>query len=156
MEVTFKVDKKMLKKGLDGAIKSYKKVLQHKMRTIIRRLAKEIAKPAAEGTYGRAITVTTERTYKGYKIIAEGEAVCFLEFGAGTMTNSGHEFASKMPFSVYPGSWSENHAKEFSTNGYWTFSGKRYYYVEPRPGMYEAYKAITNNVYRIAKEEFSK
>ena len=88
------------------------------------------------------------------KLEAIHQAMSFLEFGAGTMANSSHPFAQNMQFQVYPGSWSETHSQEFSTNGYWIFGGKKYYFVEPKPGMYEAYKAITQNVYRIAVEVF--
>lgn len=157
-DVTFSIElnEVTLQKVMENATKTLDKVLQNKMRRIIRRLAKEVGKPAAEGTYGRAVKVTTERTNKGYKIVAEGEAVCFLEFGAGTMAASNHPFAQNVPFDVRPGSWSQTHGSGQFAPGeheYWEFGGRIYRYVEPRPGLYMAYRAITENVLRIAEEE---
>lgn len=49
-----------------------------------------------------------------YKLIAEGREVCFYEFGAGIASDPSHPWAKEMPFSVSPGSWSKDHARQFS------------------------------------------
>lgn len=124
-----------------------------------RRVAEEGARVArvAYGGAGQSVAVTVEPKNKGYTIIASGEAVCFIEFGAGTLTTTTHDFMYNMPFNVAPGSWSDS-AEGAHTYSAWIEAGQpdayRYDSV-PRPGMLEAYKAITARVRQIAKEVFA-
>jgi hypothetical protein len=73
-----------------------------------------------------------------YIITAEGDEVCFFEFGAGYAA-SPMGFANEMPFPVYPGSWSVSHKRHFTEKGYW-FSPNGHYYttIPPTRAMYTA------------------
>lgn len=119
----------------------------------LERLA-EIGKEAAQGAYGSAISVTVEPIENGMAIIANGDAVAFLEFGAGDATNSGNRYANEMPFDVSPGSWSKEHAQQYIKLGYWVFGGVKYTAIQPRNGMEHAYEAIMENIHSVAREVF--
>lgn len=144
-----------LKKAADTDLKAY---LQAKLDRIIERLANEVAKPIAEQEYGNSVTVTTRKLKNGYEILAQGRAVCFLEFGTGAYADQTHPFANSVPFDVYPGSWSDTYGA-----GTWSQylathpddpKGMNYRYNhEPQRGLYEAYRAIKSSVGMICREE---
>lgn len=119
----------------------------------------ELGKNVIEKTFGSAVTVTiTKMSNNRYKLDAEGEAICFLEFGTGVYANPGDDvFASTMPFSIEPGSWSESDLGA-GTWGEWVNSGKdpeKYpYNRRPKYGMWQAYKEMERNIDRIAREVY--
>lgn len=111
----------------------------------------------AQRIYGTAVTVTVRREKDGVSVLASGKAVAFLEFGAGMYTDSLHPLAGKADnegLAVYDGSYSESHANQYTTLGYWFFNGMKIEGVQPRYAMWEADKAMSNEVVRIAKEVF--
>lgn len=112
------------------------------------------AEEVCQETFGPAVTVTSEPKDDGlgFSITASGRAVGFLEFGAGTASHAYHPFADDAPFDVYPGSWSEEHAQQYVELGYWVFGGRKYYFVAPRMGLFEADKYIRENARRVIKE----
>lgn len=117
----------------------------------------ELGSVVASGTYGTsAINVGYESIENGarYRIYADGEPVCFLEFGTGVDTDVNHPFADRMPIDITPGSYSVTYMREFYTWGYWYYGGVKLTGTESRPGMYEASKQIQQNVVKIAKEVF--
>lgn len=145
--------------GINDAIQkltTYQKDIEKKTQILLQELA-ELGKRVAEETYGYAVNVGVESIENGcrFKVYAEGEMVCFLEFGAGTTTQVRHPFADEVPFDVYPGSWSEQHSKQFSTNGYWYFGNRRYENVEPRPGLYHATLVIQSNFMSVVRKVFN-
>ena len=107
---------------------------------------------SAQAAYGSGATVTYEILKNGFRIIANGEGITFLEFGAGVTADPNNEMADAMDFSVYPGSWSEDHAREFIMYGYWHFGGHIFYAVAPRKGMHSAYKVIVSALDSAVKE----
>lgn len=133
--------------------------LRKKSNQFIERLTEEIGKPAAEGAYGTgAIKVWVEQIPYGWKLVANGDAVGFLEFGAGTMSDKQHPFAKNAPFEVKPGSWSLTYGEgQFIPGRHesWFFGGREYRYVQPRRGLYQAYTAMLNDLRRIAIEVFN-
>lgn len=129
--------------------------LREKSDEFTARLVSEIGKPAAEGAYGSAINVTIERIPRGWQLVANGDAVGFLEFGAGVTADKNHSFAQNAPFEVYPGSWSKDHAQQFTNNGFWVFGGQQYDRVEPRRGLYKAYAVMLTDMKKIAIEVFN-
>ena len=157
---TVKVNTKDISNAVGDASVSINKYLENVVGRVVKRLAEEVAKPIAQSEFGYdgEVDVHTERTSNGYSIIAEGQQVCFLEFGAGVSTDPNHPFAGKVPFSVHAGSWSESPKgkKQFSTKGYWYYNKQRYEGIEPRRGLYEAYKAILQEADRITREELEK
>jgi len=88
------------------------------------------------------------------QILGNGKGICFLEFGAGAATDESHPFADNVSFQVKRGSYSDSHNGMYAQTGYdhWYFGGVKYSETKQRAGMYEAYKAITQQVYDIAKE----
>lgn len=110
--------------------------------------------------YGGSINVTVEPINNGYAVLANGEAVGFLEFGAGAAVTP-NEFAEQVPYEVRPGSWSETHAKMYSSTlqnfglGWWVFGGTIYYEVQPRGGMQGAWETVQKDWRSIAERVFS-
>lgn len=145
--------------GINDAIQrltTYRNDVEEKKKILLHELAK-LGKEVATQTYGSShINVGIDSLENGYRfrIYAEGSIVCFLEFGAGVATDVAHPFAPEVPFDVYPGSWSEEHAQQFSTKGYWRFGGKKFTKVEPRRGMFYADKMIQERVVYIARKVF--
>lgn len=121
---------------------------------------------AAKKTYGGLIHV--EVTPDGKGIIGIGDQVVFLEFGTGVKVQDHPELSNTLPIDIMPGSWSESPEGKHTWStwlegGYIGKDKQRWiqrrfdeypYNTEPRPGMWEAYKAILANQDRIAKEVF--
>lgn len=147
----------------DKAVKelqAYSKGVDPKLDEVCRRLA-DIGAQEAQARFSRGdngnggVVVTTERISNGYKIVANGHDVYFIEFGTGV--NAGVGYGDGMPVTsvpVYPGSWSEHHAKQFSENGFWYYNGERLEGTEAEMPMYYAGKAIRNNMKRVVSEVF--
>lgn len=136
---------------LDRLVRDFDK----KIDEFIQELGK-IGQQAAQGAYGNAVTVTLERDGDGVTISANGKAVVFLEFGAGSKTDATDRYASEMPFPVYRGSYSDAVQGEYQKNNYqyWMFGGQKIQYVEPRNGMQKAYEAIMQDIENVAKRVF--
>lgn len=144
-------------------LKKYQREISPKLDEVCRRLAELGAQEArmrfARGDHGNGgVTVTVEKIDNGYKIVASGHDVYFIEFGTGVNAGVGYGDsgvpATSVP--VYPGSWSEQHAQEFSRYGYWWWQGEKLQGTEAEMPMYYAGKAIRENEIRIAREVFSK
>lgn len=100
-----------------------------------------------------AVTVTIEPIKNGYKIVASGEDVYFLEFGTGVAAGNGYDTSViDPPVDITPGSWSETHKRQFSEKGYWYYNGRKYEMTTPRMGMYHAAKEVERNIKRVAEE----
>lgn len=137
-------------------IKARQKWFENKLDEFARRVAEKgcsIATANYRSNDG-TVVVSVEPYGKGYVIRASGEDVCFLEFGAGVSTNSGHPYADKMPFEVRPGSWSEEHAQHYSKHKYWYYDKKKYYGITPTMAMYRTQWQLQYDVYQIAREVF--
>ena len=108
----------------------------------------------AKDAFGSSVKVEAIPMRNGFKIVASGENIGFLEFGAGTMTNA-DMFAQEVSYEVSPGSWSRTEGSgEFARTGKWHFGGKEYEYVMPRHGMANAYESISLQAADIAKKVF--
>lgn len=122
----------------------------------------EIGRRAAQGAYGGAVSVTVEEYSNGIQIRANGDAVVFLEFGAGSAVDTANIFAGSMPFEVRPGSYSEVHydpttnapRPNYYMDGYWNFGGVDYREVQPRNGMERAYEAMMQDMRSAAERAF--
>lgn len=156
MPKTIKID--LSNDGINKAISElnkHKAEVDAKTKELAERLATLGRNIAASGYSGGKVTVTVVPTDNGFEIDANGEDVCFLEFGAGVSASaSKNPLSAQMPFEVRPGSWSEQNARQFSEKGYWYYGGKKYESVPQRNAMYSAYRSIMDNVYIIAKEVF--
>lgn len=86
-------------------------------------------------------------------IIVAGDMPLIAEFGAGDATSpTGFE---NVPGEVYAGSYSEEHAKQYSTYGFWHFGGERYTEVPARHGLLDAKQYIIENSTNVAREVFA-
>ena len=150
--------------SIDAAIKQLKrfeKEREQKIEQYVMELA-QCGEVAAQHTYGPLVTVRAHKDGNGvWEIRANGEQVVFLEFGTGTKTMN-HPLSAPLDIEIKPGSWSEGPEGKHTWSkwlreqaGSWSGSYKNYPYdTNPRPGMYEAYKAIVANQERIAKKVF--
>lgn len=116
----------------------------------------KIVENAARKGYGGDVDVKAEKVGDNeWAIVASHEAVIFFEFGAGDATNEpANRYAGEMDFPVEKGSWSREHAQEYSTKGEWWFGGRPYKKIEQRAGMQKAYDAIESQWQEVAKEIF--
>lgn len=119
------------------------------------RLCEEGAKVAAEA-FGHNVAYQIKPIANGYALIANGEHICFLEFGTGFYTVDGtYPLDFPIGINVYAGSWSETHAQTFQS---WVAANKpedKYPYNHlPRYGMVKAYEKMRDMVYKVAKEVF--
>lgn len=96
------------------------------------------------------VSVTTEQRGENVvAIVAAGNSVLFLEFGAGVSLGYGHPDPMGYGPGTYPGKghWDD-------PNGWWFGNGQHTYGNAPAMGMYNARKAIEMELTRIAKEVF--
>lgn len=148
-------------KALDD-LREYQNSLKPKLDEICRRLAQigaeEASRRFARGDHGNGgVTVNYQQIKNGYKIVAGGHDVYFIEFGTGVFAGVGYGDglpATSVP--VYPGSWSEQHAKQFSEHQCWWYAGEKLEGTEAEMPMYYAGKAIRANAKRVAEEVLSK
>lgn len=142
----------------------YENSLQNKLNILAERLA-QIGVRIASTKYNAGMEdsqsydydVTVEPTEKGCKLVANGEDVCFLEFGAGVSTKSWQGEGQEGLPPIYPGSWSETEGNgEFANKGYWIYGNKLYTGIEPTMGMYYASKQMLTDCIEEARKVFEK
>lgn len=150
-----------LSKGsIEKALKElerYKKELPRKARLLAQRIA-ELGGNVARNGFSMPldyigendITVEVVEQDTLFVILAKGKAVCFVEFGAGVTAGSGYDIPVDLDIS--PGSWSKNHAQEFSRYGFWTYGGQKITQSTPAKAMYNASKEIRTQLLKVAKE----
>lgn len=141
--------------GIDHALKTLEKYanLDDKLAELAKRLC-EIGEPIIKQIHGNHSAVWSEPTANGYRIVAEGEDVLFIEFGAGDAAGSENALYDAVPSVARPGSWSETHAQMYSRYGFWVFAGRKMTEVPPSPAFYYAYEYMVQNLPRIAEEVF--
>lgn len=145
-------------------VKRYKKWVTQKTEELRSRLAM-IGATAASIRFAGAIyngtndvSVRVEDDGMMATIYAEGNAVCFIEFGSGMKYGYGHPEADKFGFG--PGTWSDNEelgGKHHWKNekGWYFGSGQHSYGNPPAQAMLTARNEIAENVARIAREVFA-
>lgn len=149
--------------SLDGKIPALKELLEieqmvkSKLEEVCRQLA-EIGAEAAQrhlsGSYGNTdATITTLPMKNGYKISMSGSDVYFIEFGTGKDVDPHGDMVS-VP--VYPGSYSETHARQFSEKKMWWYAGVPLEGTPAEMPMFYAGQAIRENAKRVAREVFSR
>lgn len=88
------------------------------------------------------------------EITVGGDYPAMAEFGAGRATLTGG--FENFPNNVYPGSYSEEHAEQFSTWGFWEFAGRYYREIPAHHGLLNAKQYIIENSTQIAQEVFNR
>lgn len=137
-------------------LKQYKRTVNPKLQEVCRRLAEigmqEAQMHLAQAGYGNTeASLATEPMKNGYKIVMSGADVYFIEFGTGDAVNNHYPEVS-VP--VASGSWSETHAKQYSTNGVWWYNGEMLDSTPAYMPMLHAEMAIRRNAKRVMKEVF--
>lgn len=146
---------------LQGAVKKYRLWQEQKAAELLDRLAL-LGASTASVRFARAIytglkdvNVTVEPITNGYVIKAEGESVLFLEFGSGIRYGSGHPENAK--YGMGPGTYPSEKGNWDNPNGWYIpkdRGGGHTYGNPPAMAMYEARKAIEQELVRIVKEVF--
>lgn len=148
-------------KSINAAIQALEGLRKERKQKITEYIHKLCLKGAAAAKNAYGSLVTVEVTPDGKGILAQGDQVIFLEFGAGVYTEDhGLTIGADLNIIIAPGGWSEGDPEGQHTWSQWIASGKpldKYpYNQKPRAGMLEAYKAIVAAQEEVAKEVFSK
>ena len=151
--------------SIDAAInelQAYASGLQEKANEIARRLSEigavNVSLGFARGIYSSTndVSVTVEERGEGsYAIVASGETVLFIEFGAGVTYGYGHPQAGEFGYGpgTYPG---QTHA--MTGKGWWfTENGqsRHTYGNPPNMPMYLTAQGLRERVLDVAREVFS-
>jgi hypothetical protein len=97
------------------------------------------------------VTVVAEPTETGARVRASGEAVLFLEYGAGATMGYGHPRPMGYGPGTYPGKGHWNDPK-----GWFYEHGKRSFGNPPTAAMYHAEQQMLDHAYEIASKVFDK
>lgn len=151
--------------SIDAAVKEirdYADWVKRKTAELARRLADMGAVNVSLG-YSRAvytgdndISVTVEQQGENsYAIIANGEAVLFVEFGAGVTYGYGHPQSSVEGTPMGPGTYPSEKGHWNDPKGWWIPGGEHTYGNPPSMTMYLTAKELRNQLEDIAREVFS-
>lgn len=158
-KISFGLSPDAIKDAVDY-LETYKKWVNQKIDELMIRLAAvglETARVyfqqgATEGN--EAPETWVEPIENGFKIIARGKDVFFIEFGAGDAAGN-HPDAANAPVDTSPGSYSKINTGEYAKYQSWHHKGVKYTELQPQMPMYHAMREIERNVQKIAKEVFS-
>lgn len=158
-KISFGLSPDAIKDAVDY-LETYKKWVNQKIDELMIRLAAvglETARVyfqqgATEGN--EAPETWVEPIENGFKIIARGKDVFFIEFGAGDAAGN-HPDAANAPVDTSPGSYSKINTGEYAKYQSWHHKGVKYTELQPQMPMYYAMREIERNVQKIAKEVFS-
>ena len=142
---------------LTKQLEEYKKSrVQELMRQWLDAFCSSIAQYASDG-YEGAVNVDYYETAPdhggdcAYIVSANGDAVVFLEFGAGVDTDTSHDYAgtlqSQTGIAVEEGSYSRSAlgSGQFANYGWWAFGGRYYRGIRPKRALLLAVQqAITD------------
>lgn len=147
---------------LTNALDDIQLELEQKLDTLVNRLAEIGAEQANDGFSGaeydgnggasaRPVTGNGNTS----TVLAEGDAVLFIEFGAGNLKGWGHP----EPMGYGPGTYNPNYpTKEnpnwSNPNGWYYAHGQKSYGNPPTAAMYNARKYLEQNLAAIAGEIF--
>lgn len=139
----------------------YRKWQEEKARELAERLA-ALGATVASIRFSRAVytgkkdvEVTVEELPNGYKVKADGESVLVIEFGSGVTYGYGHPEAGE--FGMGPGTYPDGKGHWDDPKGWYlpkSAGGGHTFGNPPAMPMYEARKAIEQELPRIVKEVF--
>lgn len=107
-----------------------------------------------EGNGEDSASVSAEADGGTGRIVATGDGISFLEFGAGVDAGITGLTPVQAPYQIAPGTWSREHSKQFYLNGFWFYNGKRYYSKTPTGAMQNASIEVQQRVQEIAGRNF--
>jgi hypothetical protein len=154
-------------KSIDKAIKelkAYQKWAEQKANELSKRLAEIGANEASvrflsaqyKGTNDASVSV--EAIANGYKIVASGSAVFFIEFGAGVYYNGAEPYPEPRPAGVSGiGEYGKGKGKQKAW-GFYDESGELIitHGTPAAMPMYHASRVMLQEIQRIAKEVFAR
>lgn len=139
----------------------YRKWQEEKALELAERLA-SLGATVASIRFSRAVytgqkdvDVSVEELPNGYKVKADGESVLFIEFGSGVTYGYGHPEAGE--FGMGPGTYPDGKGHWDDPKGWYlpkSAGGGHTFGNPPAMPMYEARKAIEQELPRIVKEVF--
>lgn len=156
-----KIEVKLTARSINSAVSAVQKyqawvsLKEKELRTRLAMLGATVASiqfARAIYTGSNDITVRVDDTGSVAAIYAEGEAVAFIEFGAGATYGYGHPQAAEL--GVGPGTYPDGKGHWNDPKGWWFGSSQHTYGNPPAMAMYKAVQEITNNVTEIAREVF--
>lgn len=134
-------------------LQAYADDLQNRANEICRRLADLGAERASVG-FSEAdydgtndVRVSVEPIENGYAVHASGNAVLFIEFGAGVTRGYGHPRPEGYGPGTYPGKGHWNDPK-----GWYYAHGQKSWGNPPAAAMYYAEQEVAEAVQRVAEE----
>ena len=148
--------------GAIAQLNTFKQKFLAKERELLRALA-EIGLKEASVRFTTAmydgvndVSVRLDETNNGYVIMADGQAVAFIEFGAGVYHNTSEPYPNPRPEGIVGiGEYGEGHGKRKAW-GYYDDSGGLVI-TKGNPAampMWYASEEIRNSILRIAREVF--
>ena len=159
--VTMTLDSASIGKALKE-VRSYRMWVQKKSEELTRRLA-EVGLNEARVRFSGAmydgtndVAVTAKATSNGYVITAAGNAVCFIEFGAGVYYNGAEPYPKPRPAGVSPiGGYGQGKGKQNTWGFYEGGDVVLTHGNHAAMPMYHASRTMQQSVTRIAREVFS-
>jgi len=151
--------------GIDSAIaelEAYKNKIKRNLEDLIEHLAYVGAKEAAQ-RFGRSeydgendVQVSAKKTAKGYDVYAKGEAVAFIEFGAGVYYNGTEPYPQERPAGIVG---IGQYGKGFGKRNMWGYINKAGDLVLTRgtPSampMYHASQEMQKEIKTVARSVF--
>lgn len=146
-----------------GQINAYRDSLQAKCKLLCERLANlgmntaKVTLSFAQGYYVGDVDadITVEEIENGYRVVASGETVFILEFGAGVRLGYGHPQADE--FGMGPGTYPDGKGHWNDPNGWYLPGGHGRHSIGNPPGMmmYNAAKDIRAAIERTVREVFA-
>ena len=136
----------------------YRKWQEEKARELAERLAALGVQAARiqfeRGSYlgDKDVSVAKEPKGNGYIVRADGKSVLFIEFGTGITYGFGHPEAQE--HGMGPGTYPDGKGHWNDPRGWYIPGGQHTYGNPPAMPMYEARKAIEQELPRIVKEVF--
>lgn len=160
-----KIQAKLSASSIGAAIlqlQEYKANMQRKTDELCRRLAEMGAVRISLG-YARAvytgekdISVSVEPRRNGYAIVANGESVMFVEFGAGITYGYGHPMDGEL--GMGPGTYPDGKGHWDDPKGWWLpkdAGGGHTFGNPPSMVMYRTARELEDAVLQVAREVFA-
>lgn len=99
---------------------------------------------------GNDVSISVEPISNGWAIHARGNAVLFIEFGAGATLGYGHP----EPDGYGPGTYNPDSDNWRNPKGWWYGDGQHTYGNPPAAAMYYAKEEVLRNIEQVAREVF--
>ena len=158
MKISFFLSEKSIEEAIRW-VEQYEKWVSEKSKLLSEKLAEvglNEARIRFEAAAPGEITTSVERTQNGWKIVASGDSVCFIEFGAGVYYNSNSDYPLQKPQGIVGiGEYGKGKGKR-NAWGYYD-DNHNLVITHGTPAsmpMYFAGKKMEQEISRIAKEVF--